>query len=404
MGKPPGPGKMYCTSCGELIDRESAYCAYCGAAVTQRKFPTERSGPATPADDRSIRAFRSGNRSETSEDDSTSWGEHTERGGSWGDHAERSRTDRGDDSWDQRRRDRQPREHHREYRPRESRRGTDRRDRDFASPRVGVEDVEEPRYDESPLRTVGVAAGIGVVGIVLLAIVSAIGGAILFGLDLSEIAVLGVATAIGQYVGFMGLGLWYLRYRGFDWGRVWAYLGLRMPTLRELGMVVLGWLVIFVLIIIVGIVAQIFLPEPAENQGAAALAEGADNLALYFGAVAFMFLVVGPCEELLYRGVVQNRLRERLPAVPSILIASAVFAAVHVVALAGDPLAMVTTVGILFVPALVLGALYEYTGNIVVVSLLHGLHNSIIITVLFFGPEMEEAAEFIAPVLMAMPL
>ena len=383
MGKPPGPGKMYCTSCGELIDRESAYCAYCGAAVKQREFPMDRSGPATPADDRSIRAFRSGKRSEPGDDDH-----------SWGDHTERSRVDRDDHSWGPERRER---------RPREQRRETDSRDRDFASPRVGVDGVEEPRYDESLLRTVGVATGIGVVGIVMLAIVSAVGGAILFGLDLSEIAVLGLATAVGQYVGFTGLGLWYLRYRGFDWSRVWAYLGLRMPTLRELGMVLLGWLVIFVLIIIVGIIAQTFLPEPAENQGAATLAEGGDNLALYFGAVAFMFLVVGPCEELLYRGVVQNRLRERLPAVPSILIASAVFAVVHVVALVGDPLAMATTVGILFVPALVLGALYEYTGNIVVVSLLHGLHNSIIITVLFFGPEMEEAAEFIAPVLMAMP-
>lgn len=366
MGDPAGPGKMYCTSCGELIDRESSYCTYCGSPVKNREFPTERSGPATASDDRSYRQPDTGE----SEYDDKAYGAQANE------YAHESVTDqRGG-----------------QQRPPD---GT--QERDYASPRVGAEPVEAPRQDESTTRAVGVAAGLGILGVVLLAIFSVIGVGILSVMQLPELAILAIATAIGQYIGFMGLGLWYLRTRGYDRQRIISYLGVRMPSLKEIGLVFVGWFAIIVLIIIVSVIAQAFLPEPAENEGAAMLAEGTTNMVMFLGAVLFMFLVVGPCEELLYRGVVQNRLRERLPAVPAILIASLVFAAVHVVALSGgDPLAMATTVGILFVPAIVLGVIYEYTGNLVVPSLLHGLHNSVIIAILFFGPELEEAAEFIS--------
>lgn len=358
MGDPAGPGKQYCTSCGELIDRESTYCTYCGAETTDRAFPTERSGPATASDSRSLG---------TSTD--TKRGEPPGAANSGG--------------------ERPPAE------------------KDHDTPRMGAEPVGDSAPEESTWRTVGVATGLGILGVVLLAVFSAIGGALLFSLALPELAVLGIATAVGQYLGFVGLGLWYLNRRGYDRDRILSYLGVRAPSLRELGLVVAGWVTILVLIIIVSIVVQAFLPEPAQNEGAAAFAEGSTELWMLGAGVAFMFLVVGPCEEFLYRGIVQNRLRERLSAVPAILLASVVFASVHVVALSGgDPLAMATTVGILFVPAIVLGAVYEYTRNLVVPSLLHGLHNSVILAIVFFGPELEEAAgsaEFVSTLLSLAP-
>jgi len=275
--------------------------------------------------------------------------------------------------------------------------------RDHDEPRVGAEQVGMAPLDESPLRTVGIALGIGVLGIGLLIIISLAIGIVGFGLQLPDLAVFGLATAVGQYVGFIGLAVWYLRRRGLDWDRFRSYLGVRVPTLREFAVVLLGYVAIFVLLIVVGIVVEVFLPEPAENEGAQTLA-GADSIAVWAGAVLFMFLVVGPSEEALFRGVVQNRLRERLSAVPAILIASAVFAAVHVIALVGDPVAMLVTVGILFVPALVLGAVYEYTGNLVVPSLLHSIHNSVIVTILLFGPELDESAEFLSWLVSLVPL
>lgn len=353
MGDPAGPGKRYCASCGELIDRDAEYCTYCGAETRDREFPNDRSGPATASDGRSLRG------------DSVSGGDRA----TGGPVREQST------------------------------------ERDYSAPRVGVEGRAEPPSTDSTLRTVGIAAGLGILGVVLLVVFSALGSLVLFPLGLPELATLAVATAVGQYLGFMGLGVWYLQRRGYDEAGIRSYLGIRRPSLREIGLVLLGWLAIFIMVIVVSLVVQAFLPEPAQNEGASQFAEGATNPAILAVGVLFMFVVVGPCEEFLYRGIVQNRLRERLAAAPAILIAAAVFASVHVVALSGgDPVAMATTVGILFVPALVLGTLYEYTGNLVVVSLLHGLHNSVILSVVFLGPDAEEAAEFITGLLSCLPV
>lgn len=377
MGDPAGPGKQYCTQCGESIDRNSQYCTYCGTPLKDREFPTDRSGPATASEDGPL-----GDTARTGERNARETNGRGEYRGPNAVHGEDSLTETYDQQY-----------------------ADESEGRDFDTPRVGMGSIAEPRWSEFKPRTVGVAAGMGVLGVILLVVFSAIVGAVFIGLQLPELAALGIATAIGQYLGFMGLGFFYLRNRGYDWELVKSYLGFRLPSLKEIGLVILGWITILVLILIVGAIVEAFLPEPADNEGASMLAEASGNIGLYFGAVAFMFLVVGPCEEVLYRGIVQNRLRERLAAIPSILIASVVFASVHVVALSGgNLLAMATTVGVLFVPAIVLGAVYEYTGNIVVPSLLHGLHNSFIITVIFFGPSVEEAAGFLETVYSILPV
>jgi len=382
MGGPAGPDERYCTSCGELIRREAKYCTYCGA-------PT-RKGESREGEDK--------RKGEGHPDTHPAEGEPRRAG------AEKDAST--GEPWDGQR---EPEKGYAQQPGQSGMAGEmygetpPEGKRDHDEPRVGAEQVGMAPLDESPLRTVGIALGIGVLGIGLLIIISLAIGIVGFGLQLPDLAVFGLATAVGQYVGFIGLAVWYLRRRGLDWDRVRSYLGVRVPTLREFAVVLLGYVAIFVLLIVVGIVVEVFLPEPAENEGAQTLA-GADSIAVWAGAVLFMFLVVGPSEEALFRGVVQNRLRERLSAVPAILIASAVFAAVHVIALVGDPVAMLVTVGILFVPALVLGAVYEYTGNLVVPSLLHSIHNSVIVTILLFGPELDESAEFLSWLVSLVPL
>jgi len=242
---------------------------------------------------------------------------------------------------------------------------------------------------ESPLHAAGVAVGLGVLGMVLLVIVSVLIQGVGLFVGVSEAALLVVSVSIAQYVGFVGLALVYLRRRGLDWAGVRSYLGVRVPTLREVGVVAGGYVVLIVVLVSVAAVVTRFLPEPAENQAAATAAQNPEIIPVL---VVVMFLVVGPCEEVLYRGIVQQRLRERLSVAPAIAIAAAVFAAVHVVALAGSPSAMAVTIVVLFFPGLVLGAVYEYTGNIVVPALLHSIHNSVLVTLLFFGSELEEAA------------
>lgn len=244
------------------------------------------------------------------------------------------------------------------------------------------------RGEESQLRTVGIAIAIGVLGMVLLVLGTVAAALLLYPFGIAEPIFLVVGTSVGQLIGFGGLGLWYLRRRGYDWSAIRSYLGVRIPSLREIGVVVGGYVGIIVALIVISVVVTLFLPEPAENQGAQAAAE---NPEIIPAMILMMLFVVGPCEELLYRGVVQNRLRENLDVLPSIAIASFIFAAVHVVALAGDVVGILVTILILFFPAMIFGWVYEYTGNLVVPALLHGIHNSILLTLLFFAPELEEA-------------
>jgi membrane protease YdiL (CAAX protease family) len=231
--------------------------------------------------------------------------------------------------------------------------------------------------------------------------VSTVIGAIGAALGLSLTVALIVGSILGQYIGFLGLSVTYFRRRGFTRENITSYLGVRWPTLRELGIVVGGYLAILALSLVIGLFVEFLDLETA--QGAERQVSGIEDPSplLAVGALALMFFVVGPCEEVLYRGVVQGRLREHFDTVPAILIASVVFACAHVIALAGSVVGAIVTIGILFVTANVLGFVYEYTGNIVVPTLLHAMHNSILILALLYGPQLEAEAAVLAPALLA---
>jgi membrane protease YdiL (CAAX protease family) len=254
--------------------------------------------------------------------------------------------------------------------------------------------------DRPQARNAAIAVGLGILGIVILLIVSTIVGVIGVTLGLSLGVALIVGSVFGQYLGFLGLSVTYFRRRGFTREHITSYLGIRWPTLRELGIVIGGYLAILLLSLVIGLFVEFLGLETAE--GAERQVSGIEDPSplLAVGALALMFFVVGPCEEVLYRGVVQGRLREHFDAVPAILIASAVFAVVHVIALAGSVAGAIVTIGILFVTANVLGFVYEYTGNIVVPTLLHAMHNSILLIVLLYGPELEQEAAVLVPALL----
>ncbi|SNR37633.1 CPBP family intramembrane glutamic endopeptidase [Halorubrum vacuolatum] len=262
-------------------------------------------------------------------------------------------------------------------------------------PEGTVVDDDGGGTNDSAAVAVIVAVGLGFLG----PLIAVVGGFGIFAVDwavggLPLVANLVLTLIVGQYVAFAGLAIAYLAWRGFDRSRIVSYLGVRWPTPFELGLVVVGWVVILASVLSISFIVQLLGVETAANQSAEL---AIDNPAIIPLFILASFLVIGPCEEILYRGVVQGRLRERLPAAPSIVIASAVFAFIHVVALTGGVEGRLTTVAILFFPSLVFGAVYEYTENIVVPSLLHGLHNAVIFTILYisvtFADEIEEFAE-----------
>ena len=262
-----------------------------------------------------------------------------------------------------------------------------------------TDDAVSPTASEGPDgRAVAVAIGTALLlGILGPAIALASGGVVLGintvtgGLPLA--ASLALTLVLGQYVAFGGLAVGYLAWRGLDRAGIVAYLGVRRPSLKEIGIVIGSWALILVAITAVSAVIQQLGTETASNQSAELAMQ---NPAIIPLLIAASFLVIGPSEEILYRGVVQGRLRETLSPAPAILVASAIFAAVHVMALTGGLSGRLTTIAILFLPSIVFGAVYEYTENLVVPALLHGLHNAVIFTILYvtiaYSDELRAAA------------
>jgi len=101
----------------------------------------------------------------------------------------------------------------------------------------------------------------------------------------------------------------------------------------------------------------------------------------------------------LYRGVVQRRLRESFGPMAAIVLASLIFAAIHIPAHGFGNAGLASTAAsltALFGGSLVFGGIYEWTENLTVVALIHGFYNGILLTLLYivtvYGPEMEELA------------
>lgn len=228
------------------------------------------------------------------------------------------------------------------------------------------------------------------IGFILLALVAAavlsIGGALamLFaGFELTSAPVL-VVSLVGSQAGFALGALAFLRWRGEPLSNV----GLAVPDIRGVVLVAVGLVATLVISVTVGAVVQQLGLQAAENSTTSQASSDPTQLLVL---VPFMLLVVGPCEELLFRGIVQRRIRERASAPVAIALGGALFASIHFIALIGDLSEIATTIGVLFFPSLVFGALYEYGKNIVVNALVHGLYNSVILLITYaafrFGPE-----------------
>lgn len=220
---------------------------------------------------------------------------------------------------------------------------------------------------------------------VLISVVGVIGGVLGAGIALSAAGALGVpteapavertVTQVGQNaVGFGGVSLGYLvlRRRGFDPSFVARYLRVRRPTLREAGWVLGGFALVFVALIAFSVVTTVLGAETATSSG---IEEGRENPSLFLVGIPLALLLVGPGEELLFRGVVQTRLRENFSAPVAVVAAGVCFAVPHLLgAYTGDgALASVALVALIGVA---LGAVYEYTGNLVIPAVVHGLFNA----------------------------
>ncbi len=100
------------------------------------------------------------------------------------------------------------------------------------------------------------------------------------------------------------------------------------------------------------------------------------NPDIFLLLIPLSFLLIGPGEELLYRGLIQGLLRKTFRPARAIVLASALFAVVHVFSLSGA--GKLVSIGTVFTLSLILGILYEYTDNLVVPILVHGAYDAVL--------------------------
>jgi membrane protease YdiL (CAAX protease family) len=177
-----------------------------------------------------------------------------------------------------------------------------------------------------------------------------------------------LSTVLLQGASFGGLGLLYLKVRDLGFN----FVPFTIPDLRDIGVTVIGLLALLGLLLASSSLISYFGLETAQNQ----IAEvGRQNPAVLLLLIPLSFVVVGPGEELLFRGLVQGTLRESFHPVRAIVLASALFASLHLFSLSGE--GRLVYVGLVFVLALVLGGTYEYTGNLTVPAVIHGAYNAV---------------------------
>ncbi len=254
---------------------------------------------------------------------------------------------------------------------------------------------------DSRLRAIGVGIGLGVAGIGAALVLVLFSGLLLSlaGVTITPVLSIVLSLLLTQGVAFLGVGALYLRKRGIPVRSI----GIRLPSIKEFGIVIGALVLSFVYLIAVSQLLASTGTDAAENQ-IADMAMANPEIVLYLLPGAY--LLIGPGEELLFRGVVQNRIREEFSAVPGVIVASAIFAAIHVGSLvASNPSAILVTIGVLMGPSLILGAIYEYTRNLVVPILVHGTYNAIIFLSLYLVATgmVEETGNAAAAVVAALP-
>ncbi|MFB6267659.1 MAG: lysostaphin resistance A-like protein [Halodesulfurarchaeum sp.] len=229
-------------------------------------------------------------------------------------------------------------------------------------------------------------------GIVAAFVVTALVGGILAGLGISlapvpQFGLLFIAGAVG----LGGTGILYLRVRGLP---VWEYVGAHIPSVRDLLWAGAGYVGALSLIFAAGIVLTILniVPDTA-NQAAKA---GLQHPELLLWLVPMSFVVIAPAEELLFRGVVQGRLREAFSPPVAITATAALFATVHYFSLTGGSGARFIAIAILFLPSLVFGYVYERTANLVVPILIHGAYNATLVLLVYISLKVMETAPIAA--------
>lgn len=229
-----------------------------------------------------------------------------------------------------------------------------------------------------PVRTVihslGLIIGSFAAGI-LLALVAVNLATALFDITIESLEDVPVSLNVLQtvviYAGFFLVSLWYLRTRS-DTDDLFQ---IGLPSLRDVGWIVAGFLGLIFTLNVLSVVITALDLDTAQN---AAITQGNQDPVYFLYLIPIAFLLNGPAEELLFRGLVQGLFRRSFGVTVGVVAASLLFGFFHIGALVGSSgaLGLVTTLVLLSILGLVLGLVYERTQNLLVPMVIHGLFNA----------------------------
>lgn len=183
--------------------------------------------------------------------------------------------------------------------------------------------------------------------------------------------------ALGLGTGTVALLYLYSTDHGF------AFIDVKRPDLRDGGYILGGVLVLVGLNLGLSALFKHFGVEAAQHS-IIRTAESSPEILLVL--VPLAYLVIGPGEELLYRNIIQKSLYDTFSRPAAVLIASGIFAGVHLFAFSGGSesvLATMNTLLVVFVLSIVLGVVYERTENVVAAALVHGTFDAIAFLVVY---------------------
>lgn len=166
----------------------------------------------------------------------------------------------------------------------------------------------------------------------------------------------------------------------------WDILHVRRPTATDAVIVVGGFVLIGVANVGVSILVTAVLAALESLFGItvefgqnSVITTGRENPTMFLYMIPVALLVVGPGEELLFRGVVQGLFRRVVGVWPAIVLASALFGLGHYFAIStGNPWTYLFVAGAM---GIILGGIYEYTENIWVPAAIHGIWNAFLFSV-----------------------
>jgi hypothetical protein len=226
-------------------------------------------------------------------------------------------------------------------------------------------------------RALAVAAGLTVAALVLgnLVALVVLVPLLVLGGTVSPLLLVGISVFGVQVVGFVGVSLLYARRTGRR-----AFL-VRRPTGRDALWV--GGGVIAALLIAAG--AGVVMTELGLEPTSGIADLGELDTRVFLVLIPLSVLVIAPTEELLFRGVIQGRLRESFGPVAAVVAASIFFGSIHFLNFGGPLTARLAPTLAITLVSLLFGYAYERTGNLLVPVVMHGGYNAALLAVTYLS-------------------